>query len=164
MKKQWFLGLVLSAFITSLNADCTNMPTGSDLTKSIESKNIDQAKTLLQTFQSDVKKFLASCKDEGKQQEVSILKLTLEDEVKFLEVRLKKGDASFDCSKVPDDTALNSAFASKDGAKIEKEYQSYHKNAEGYLEHCASHEEYEAVFEASMLHDDEYTNWKSSVK
>lgn len=166
MNKKLFIGLISAALVSSLNAECTNAPTGAALQKSIKSKNLDQSKQLLTKYNSEVKKFLASCKDEAKREEINLMKLTFEHDVEDLALVLKKEKekAKIDCSDVPDDSALNKAFTEGNAETIKKTYNEYKKKASDYLDHCTSHEEYEFVFEASLLHDDEYANWESSAK
>lgn len=148
-----------------LNADCSDMPIGTNVAKSIMSKNVEDAKKYLTAYQAEVKSFLARCKEEGPTQQVSLMELTYQDEVKYLEEDMKKkNQVSYDCSKVPDDTALNKAFAEGKANAIKKAYSEYHKSAADYLDHCATHEEFDFVYETSLLHDEEYTEWEKSAK
>jgi hypothetical protein len=141
------------------------MPIGTNVAKSIMSKNLEDAKKFLTEYQAEVKSFLEKCKEEGPTQQVSLMQLTYQDEVKYLEENLKKSkEAAFDCSNVPDDTALNKAFAEGKAEAIKKAYSEYHKSAASYLDHCAVHEEFDFVYEASLLHDEEYENWEKSTK
>jgi len=162
MKKQWLMILLAGTFASTLYADCSNMPIGTELAKSIMAEDLDKAKKHLSDYDKAVEKYLAGCKDEGKDQQVNIMLLTYKDKVNDLEVDLKKGSGpAFDCSNVPDDASLNSAFSSKDVQSIKSAYSAYSKKAADYLEHCAAHEEYELVYEASLLHEEEFENWKN---
>jgi len=160
MKKQWLMILLAGSLSSTLQADCSNMPIGTELAKSIMAEDLDKAKKHLSEYDKAVQKYLGGCKDEGKDQQVNIMLLTYKDKVQDLEDDLKKGsEVSYDCSKVPNDSALNSAFASGKAESIKSAYNAYHKKAADYLEHCAAHEEYELVYEASLLHDEEYEEW-----
>jgi hypothetical protein len=157
MKRKWLTTLLVGAVVTMLHADCDNMPIGTEVAKSIMGQNLDQAKKHLEVYKGQVKKYLEVCQEEGKQQQITIMQLTYEEEIKHLEENLKKSsEASFDCSKVPDDTALKNAFESGTIEEIKKAYKVYHKSAFDYLEHCALHESFGSVYEASLLYDDEY--------
>lgn len=161
MKKQWLMILLAGTLASTVHAGCTNMPIGTELAKSIMAEDLDKAKKHLADYDKAVEKYLAGCKDEGKDQQVNIMLLTYKDKVTDLEADLKKGsEVAYDCNNVPDDGALNSAFASGDSGKIKSEYETYSKKAAAYLEHCAAHEEYEFVFEASLLHEEEYESHK----
>lgn len=165
MTKKYFSILLLSALLTTLHADCTQMPTGNELSKSIASKDLERSKALLSVYNADVKTFLSTCKEEGAVQEVTLMQLTFQDNVQALEEKLKKAkQPAYDCNNVPDDTTLNKAFGSKDAEAIKKAYNTYKQSAEGYLEHCASHEEFDFVYEASLLHEEEYANWEQHTK
>ena len=157
--------LLSSGLISVLNADCSNMPIGTNVAKSIMSKNLENAKKFLTEYEAEVKSFLARCKEEGPTQQVSLMQLTYQDEVKYLEEDMKKSNqTSYDCSNVPNDAALNKAFAQGNAETIKKTYSEYHKSAAAYLDHCAVHEEFDFVYEASLLHDEEYANWEKSAK
>lgn len=157
MKQKWLTTLLVSAVATMLHADCDNMPIGTEVAKSIMGENLDQAKEHLKAYKTEVKQYLERCDEEGKQQQITIMQLTYEEEIKHLEESLKKSaQVSYDCSKVPDDTTLKSAFQSGTIDEIKKAYKTYHQSAFDYLEHCALHESFGAVYEASLLYDDEY--------
>ena len=164
MKNKWlimFLTGAITITTTSIHADCSNMPIGTELAKSIMAEDIDKAKKYLTEYNEAVEKYLDGCKDEGKDQQVNIMLLTYQDKVKDLEEDLNKGsEVAFDCSKVPNDTALKNAFASGNAQSVKSTYSEYSKKAADYLEHCAAHEEYELVYEASLLHEEEYEKWK----
>ena len=165
MKKKWLMIFIAGGMISLLNAECTNMPIGTEVAKSIMSRDIDQAKKFLTAYKTEVSKFLEQCKDGGAQQQVKLMQLTYEDEVKYLEENLKKkNEATYDCTKVPDDAALKSAFSSGNAENIKKAYSAYKKNVLDYLDQCATHEEYEMVYDTSLLHDDEYNKWEKSAK
>jgi len=158
MKRKWLITLMVGSLATILHAEeCADMPIGTNLAKSIMGKNLDQAKKLLPEYEADVNKYLETCKDEGKQQQITIMKLTYQEELKHLEENMKKKpEASFDCSKVPDDSALKSAFSGQDKESIKKNYSEYKKKTFDYLEHCATHPSFSSVYEAALLHDEEY--------
>ena len=59
---------------------------------------------------------------------------------------------------------MSKAFAEGNAETIKKTYSEYHKSAAAYLDHCAVHEEFDFVYEASLLHDEEYANWEKSAK
>jgi hypothetical protein len=152
--------IVLSAMLlisSVVQADCANMPVGTELAKSIEAKEVEKAKKLLLQYKEDVKKYLAKCdQSQEKFEETSVMIHTYEARLKDVEYDLNKKDHGVDCSKVPEHTKLDAAFKAKDSAGIKAEYANYKKAAADYLEHCASHAEYETVYESSMFYDEEY--------
>lgn len=132
-----------------------------ELAKYIEAKDVSKAKTLLEAYKAEVKSYLESCKNKDKFEETSIMLHTYEDRLADVEYDLSKKQHSIDCSNVPQSKKLDEAFESKKASEIEVAYKRYKQNAADYLEHCASHAEYEMVYEASMLHDESYDTWKS---
>lgn len=154
------LGLSVMVF-----ADCTTTPVGMELAKSIEAKNVSQAKSLLEKYKADVKTYLSKCdQSKEKYEETSVMIHTYEDKLADVEYDMKHANNTTDCSKVPSTAKLEAAFTSKDSASIEAEYSSYRKMAENYISDCASHSEYETVYESSMFCDEAYDEWKASTK
>ena len=147
----------MSLALSIAQADCANMPVGMALAKSIEAKEIVKAKGLLVNYKQDVSKYLAAC-DQSKEkfEETSVMIHTYEDRLKDVEDDMSKKDHGTDCSKVPDSVKLDLAFKSKNSAEIKSQYADYKKEAAGYIEHCASHAEYETVYESSMFYEEEY--------
>lgn len=154
MKKIVLIGLVIGGITSVFGADCANTPVGMELAKTIEAKDVAKAKTLLKAFKTDVQAYLDNCdKSKEKFEETSVMILTYEDRLADVESDLKSASApQVDCSKVPSGKSLEAA--SGDAAK--KLYASYKKDAQAYLESCASHAEYETVFEESLLYDEQY--------
>lgn len=153
--KKLYMTLVLLG--VALHADCNNMPVGMELAKSIEAHDIDKAKTLLVTYKEDVKKYLDACdKSKEKFEETSVMIHTYEARLEDVEYDMTHQTSSTDCSKVPNGVELEKAFKNKDSTKIKALYAAYKKDAEHYLNDCASHAEYETVYEASMMFDEEY--------
>ncbi len=155
MKKVLAVSLVLGGFTAVFGVDCGNTPVGMELAKTIEAKEIDKAKTLLKAYKADVKAYLDKYdKSKEKFEETSVMILTYEDRLSDVEADLKSASApKVDCSKVPSGKALDAAI---DKATAKKLYAKYKKDAEGYIESCAAHEQYEIVFEESLLYEDEY--------
>lgn len=155
MKKVMIGMMVLSLSI--VKAECTSMPVGMELAKSIEAQNISKAQGLLSQYKEDVKKYLTAC-DQSKEkfEETSVMIHTYEDRLKDVEHDMNKQDHGTDCSKVPDGSKLELAFKSKNNADIKTQYAEYEKVAADYIEHCASHAEYETVYESSMFYEEEY--------
>jgi len=149
--------LLLSVF---LYADCTNIPVGTALAKSIVSKDISKAKTLLSNYKSDVTVYLKGCDNKDKFEETSIMIHTYEDKIADIEHDMNSVSHTIDCSKVPSSKTLENAFKMKDATKIENLYSHYKKSAKDYIAHCASHAEYETVYESSMFCDEMYAEWK----
>jgi hypothetical protein len=126
-----------------------------ELAKTIEAKDITKAKTLLKEFKSDVQTYLDNC-DNSKEkfEETSVMILTYEDRLADVEADLKSAaGAKVDCSKVPSGKAMETA-PDKEAAK--KLYVTYKKDAQEYIDSCATHADYELVFEESLLYDEEY--------
>ena len=170
MKKTLMISMVVTFGLTlSLHAtevDCVNVPVGMELAKTIEAKEIDKSKLLLKEFKVDVKNYLAQCdKSEARFEETSVMTLTYEDRIADVESDMKSNTGTkVDCSNVPNEKALANAFKSGVSTKIKVQYTAYKTDAESYIEHCALHEEYEFVFEAAMLHDEEYAEWGKGSK
>lgn len=141
-------------------ADCSNIPIGTELAKSIEAHEISKAKKLLLAYKDDVKKYLAACdQSQDKFEETSVMIHTYEARLEDVEYDMTHKPSSTDCSKVPSGAELEKAFKSNDSTKIKALYSAYKKDAEHYLKDCASHAEYETVYEASMMFDEEYETW-----
>lgn len=155
MKKSLVIGIVLGGLTSAFSVDCAHTPVGMELAKTIEAKDIDKAKTLLIAYKSDVKKYLDKCdKSKEKYEETSVMILTYEDRLADIESDLKNASGvKVDCSKVPNGKAIEAA-GNKDAAK--KVYLSYKKDAQEYIDNCASHAEYEVVFEESLLYEEMY--------
>ena len=155
MKKILAISMVLGGLTSSFGVDCANPPVGVELAKMIKVKDVAKAKTLLKAYKSDVKQYLDNCdKSNEKFEETSVMILTYEDRLADVEADLKNASAvKVDCSKVPSGKAMEAA-ADKDTAK--KLYAKYKKDAEAYIESCATHAEYEIVFEESLLYEEEY--------
>lgn len=154
--KRMLLGiLVASGLASMLHANCGDAPAGMELAKSIEAKEIEKAKQLLEEYKAEVKKYLEGCNnDKDKFEETSVMILTYEDRLADVEADLKKASApKVDCSKVPSGKAIDAA---SDAATAKKLYATYKKEAQAYLDGCASHAEYETVFEESLLYDEQY--------
>ena len=160
--KKVIISLMIAAF-SMLQADCSKMPVGMELAKYIEAKEILKAKGLLAEYKEEVKNYLSKC-DQSKEkfEETSVMIHTYEDRLKDLEHDINKKEHRTDCSKVPDSTKLDLAFKSKNHADIKIVYANYTKEAADYLEYCASHIEYETVYESSMFYEEEYA--ESGVK
>jgi len=169
MKKSLIIAfLVMIGMVVSLNAspiECSKTPVGTQLAKQIEAKNIAKAKTLLEQFKTEVKVYLAKCgNSKDKFEETSIMILTYQDRLSDIESDGQNASSNVDCSNVPDAKAFTTAFASGVASKIEKSYQAYEKASQEYLEHFASHESYEMVYEDSLFHQDDYEAWKKAHK
>jgi hypothetical protein len=164
MKKMWISAVVLT-FSTFIYAECSSMPVGMDLAKSIEAKDVSKAKGLLMQYKADVKIYLDKC-DQSKEkfEETSVMIHTYEDRLADVEFDLKNAGVNTDCSKVPSSVTLESAFKSKNAPEIKAQYATYKKNAENYIENCASHAEYETVYESSMFCDEMYDEWMQKAK
>ena len=164
MKKISIVAMGL-AFGTLLYAECSNMPVGMALSKSIEAKEVSKAKELLVQYKSEVKKYLENCdKSKEKFEETSVMIHTYEAKLLDLEYDLKKVAHTTDCSKVPSSTSLEDALKSNNVKTIESLYAQYKKDAEAYIENCASHVEYETVYETVMFCDEMYDEWKEKLK
>ena len=169
MKKIVTVSYLVFGLISLLNAsevDCKNQPVGMELAKTLELKDIDKAKSLLKKFKVDVKNYLDTCDNsKAKFEETSIMILTYEDRLDDFEADLKNASAKkIDCSKVPDSKALEKAFKKEDSNKVKALYETYKKDSEDYLNLCATHEEYEMVFEEALLHEEAYAEWEKSLK
>ena len=165
MNKRILLGLVISiSFLSAGSIDCKSKPLGSDLSKSIDAGKIKQAKKQLKEFKSDIKAYLSKCdKSKVAFEETSVIIMTYKAQIEDKEYDLKN-KVNVDCSIVPKPNILEEAFAKKDPAKIKGIYSTYSKNAKDYLDNCAAHEDYEFVFEESLLQDEIYTEWVATNK
>lgn len=169
MKKILTIASVVTFGFTSLmgvpKAECKHTPVGMELAKTLEAKDIDKAKLLLKKFKEDVKNYLADCDNsEAKFEETSVMILTYEDRLSDFEDDQKKSVKKIDCSIVPDSQVLDKAFKEGDSDKIKGLYEAFKQESENYLDLCATHEEYEMVYESSLLHEEEYEQWKKSLK
>jgi len=149
----------------ALKADCSSMPVGMELAKSIEAQEIAKAKKLLVQYKEDVKNYLAAC-DQSKEkfEETSVMIHTYEARLEDVEYDMNKAAHGTDCSVVPNSEALEKAFKTADAAKIKTLYADYKAASHNYIEHCATHEEYEMVYESAMMCDEEYEAWEKKVK
>ena len=157
--KKTFMTLMLVASV-SLYAECVDMPVGMELAKTIEAQDISQSKTLLVQYKKDVAAYLKSCNnDKDKFEETSVMIHTYEARLEDMEHDMNKADHGTDCSKVPSSVKLEQAFKDKNDADIKVHYTNYKKDAQQYIEHCATHTEYETVYESSMFCDEMYDEW-----
>jgi len=147
----------------SVHADCSNMPVGMELAKNIEAHEIPKAKKLLVQYKEDVKNYLASC-DTSKEkfEETSIMIHTYEARLEDVEYDMNKAAHGTDCTVVPSSVSLEKAFKTTDVAKIKTLYAEYKAASHNYIEHCATHEEYEMVYESAMMCDEMYDEWDKS--
>lgn len=166
MKKILAIVMVAGGLTSAFGIDCANTPVGMELAKTIEAKDVAKAKTLLKAYRADVEDYLDNCdKSKEKFEETSVTILTYEDRLSDVEADLKAKPAeNVDCSKVPSEKAIQEAFKSADATKIKTQYAAYKTASENYLEYCTAHEEYEFVFEASLLHEEAYIKWEKSAK
>ena len=163
MKKVLLLASILSYHFAY--AECTYAPGGMELFKSIEAGDVSKAKSLLTSFKADVATYLKDCENsKEKFEETSVMIHTYEDKLADVEYDLNKAAVTTDCSKVPISAALEKAFKDKNSAEITAQYTSHTKDAAAYIEHCASHAEYETVYESSMFCDEMYDEWKAGTK
>jgi hypothetical protein len=159
--KTTFITLMLVASV-SLYAECVNMPVGMELAKTIEAQDIAKSKTLLVQYKKDVASYLESCNnDKDKFEETSVMIHTYEARLEDVAHDMNKVDHGTDCSKVPSSVKLEQAFKDKNDADIKAHYASYKKDAQQYIEHCATHSEYEIVYESSMFCDEMYDEWST---
>lgn len=116
--KKIMISMLLVAF-SMAQADCSTMPLGMELAKSIEAKEVSKAKGLLAKYKEDVKKYLAAC-DQSKEkfEETSVMIHTYEDKLVDVEYDMKKENHSTDCSKVPSSTKLEEAFKGKNSVEV----------------------------------------------
>jgi len=156
--KRIYITLILLSI--TVNADCSNMPVGMELAKNIEAHEISKAKKLLVQYKEDVKNYLSEC-DQSKEkfEETSIMIHTYEARLEDVEYDMNKADHGIDCSKVPSSAALEKAFKQKDTSNIKALYSDYKTASHNYIEHCATHQEYEMVYESSMIYDEMYDEW-----
>lgn len=155
MKKILAIAMIAGGLTSAFSADCANTPVSMELAKTIEAKDVAKAQTLLKAFKTDVKIYLDNCdKSKEKFEETSVMILTYEDRLADVEADLKNASAAkVDCSNVPSGKAMESA-ANVDAAK--KLYVIYKKDAQEYIDNCATHAEYEVVFEESLLYEETY--------
>lgn len=149
---------------TAVHAECVNAPAGMALEKTIEAQNFSKAKVLLVQYKKDVTAYLKACEnDQSKFEETSVMIHTYEARLEDMEHDMHKVDPGTDCSKVPSSNKLEQAFKAKDDTKIKAHYASYKENAKQYIEHCATHPEYETVYESAMFCDEMYDEWAQKV-
>jgi len=157
--KKIFITLMLMSSIF-VYAECVNMPVGMELAKTIEVQDVSKSKTLLVQYKKDVAAYLKSCNnDKDKFEETSVMIHTYEARLEDVEHDMNKVDHGTDCSKVPSSASVEKAFKDKNSENIKNQYASYKKEAHNYIEHCASHSEYEIVYESSMFCDEMYDEW-----
>jgi hypothetical protein len=158
MKKIYTIAMIL--FSVSAWADCSKVPDGLNIKQAIEAKSYDNAKSLLETFKTDIKTYLTTCdKSEAMFEQTSVNILMYEDKLADLKHDIENKGTSIDCSKVPSSTLVEKAFKAKNTAEVKTQYAKYKKEAHDYIEHCASHAEYETVFESSMFCEEMYDEW-----
>ena len=157
--KKTFITLMLVASV-SLYAECVDMPKGIELAKTIEAQDVSKSKTLLVQYKKDVVAYLKSCNnDKNKFEETSVMIHTYEARLEDIEHDMNKVDHGTDCSNVPSSSKLEQAFKDKNDVDIKVHYATYKKDAQQYIEHCATHAEYETVYESSMFCDEMYDEW-----
>jgi len=162
MMKKTFTALILMASV-SLYAECETMPEGIELANTIEAQDTNKAKTLLVAYKKDIETYLKSCNNsQDKFEETSVMIHTYEARLEDIEHDMNTVAHGTDCSNVPSSAKLEQAFKEKNDADIKKHYASYKKDAAQYIEHCASHEEYETVYESSMFCDEMYDEWNKA--
>jgi len=160
MRNKLLLSLL---FTTLIYADCTQKPSTDKVAKAIESKQYTQAREFLTTFETEVKKYQKKC-DTSKDiyEELNVMVLEYEDHLSDLNEDMhSKGNAT-DCSIVPSSMKLEKAFKVKDNASITSLYPEYKKESNEYISNCVSQSAYEEVYEASMLCEERYNEWKKS--
>ncbi len=159
--KKWFLFGLIWGFHTMIYAQCDAVPVGMELAKSIEAKEVKKAKKLLSAYKDDIKAYLKKC-DQSKEkfEETSVMIHTYEARLADVEYDLNQKAHTTDCSKVPNSSSLELAFKNKDAAAIQSGYERYKKDAAEYIDNCASHAEYEVVYESAMIYDEMYEEWK----
>lgn len=158
--KKIVISVMLFTFTSGVYAECSSMPIGMELAKSIEAKEVSNSKKLLVAYKNDVKNYLEKC-DQSKEkfEETSVMIHTYEARLSDVEFDMNNTGDATDCTKVPSSTTLEVAFKSNDAQKIKTEYTSYKKDAQSYIEHCASHVDYETVYESAMFCDEMYDEW-----
>jgi ssDNA-specific exonuclease RecJ len=159
MKKIFLLFVISTTSI--IYANCIEIPSPKTIDTAIESKNLNQAKILLNTLKNKVKNYLSVCdKKEELFEQMNIMLFTIEDKINDLEEDMHQKNKVNDCSVMPSRTKLVKAFDSKNTKEIESIYMQYKKNTDNYIENCVSHEEYAMVYESAMLCDEKYEAWK----
>jgi hypothetical protein len=160
MPKKFLLSLL---FTTIIYADCSQKPSADKVAKAIESKKYDQAREFLTVFETEVKEYEKKC-DTSKEmyEELNVMVLEYEDHLSDLNEDMHKKSVSTDCSIVPSSNKLEEAFKVKDDAIISSLYPQYKKESNEYISNCASQSSYEEVYEASMLCEERYNEWKKS--
>lgn len=170
MKKRLIQVMIVAFGLSSFTyADCAKVPDGAELNTALEAKTYDKAQSLLDKFKLDIKNYLDKCdKSEAMFEQTHVSILTYEDKLSDLKEDLKGSKVSqkstVDCSKPPSSKDLDKAFKSKSSNQIKALYATFKTDAERYMDQCASHEEYEFVFEAALLYEEQYAEWEKSVK
>lgn len=157
--------VILFGLSTMLYANCANVPNGMALEEVLNTKTIDKAETLLEKYKLNVKAYLSNCdKSEDMFEQMHLTILTYEDKLSDLkeDSKSQKVAKTRDCAKPPSSKNLNVAFKKKDIKEITKHYVAYETDAESYLDLCASHEDYELVYDEALLHEENYNEWKKS--
>ena len=163
MKKVLIITSILAYHFA--NAECSTVPSGMALAKSIAAGDVSKAKALLTSFKADVATYLKKCDgSKEKFEETSVMIHTYTDRLADVEFDLNKAANTTDCSKVPSSDQLEKAFKNKSSVEIIVQYDRYKKDAAEYIENCASHPEYEIVYESSMFCDEMYDEWKVKTK
>jgi hypothetical protein len=166
MKKKLIESMVILFGVSSvLYANCENLPSGLMFEDAVKTKNIDKAETVLEKYKLNIKAYLKSCdKSEAMFEQMEISKLTYEDKLSDLkeDAKSQKVAKTRDCAILPSSTNLNTAIKSGDLKEVTKHYEAYKTNAESYLDLCASHEDYELVYDEALLHEENYNEWKKS--
>ena len=154
MKKILAISVAFGSLTLAFSADCANTPVDIELAKTIEAKDVAKAKTLFKAFKADVQTYLDNCdKSKEKFEETSVMIMTYEDRIADVEADLNSAlGVKVDCSKVPNGKDIEAAS----GGAAKRLYATYQKDAEAYMESCASHAEYEIVFEEALLYEEEY--------
>ncbi len=170
MKKRLIQIIFVAFGLSSLTyADCAKVPDGAGLNKALEAKMYDKAQLLLEKFKLDIKSYLDTCdKSEAMLEQTQLTILTYEDKLSDLKEDLKtlkvSQKSTVDCSKPPSGKNLNEAFKTKSSTQIKALYATFKKDADSYMDQCASHEEYEFVFEEALLYEEQYTDWEKGNK
>jgi len=161
MKKIYLLALVFSNIIY---ANCEHKPSSDKIKIALDAKNHTQAEKLLHTFREEIESYKKEC-DTSKDmhEELHVLLLEYTDHLKDLKEDMHKQNIKIDCSKIPSNKKLEEAFKSKDTKAIKSLYPLYKKSSHQYIKHCASHSAYEELYEASMLCEERYNEWKKKL-
>lgn len=149
--------LIASLAYSSVHADCSDIPAGMELAKSIEAKEINKAKKLLEKYKADVKTYVASCdKNKDAFEVTSVMVLTYEDRLKDMVHDSQKVKSTSDCSTTPSVSALEKAIKSKNTDTIKQAFSQYKTASQAYLDNCASHPDYATVYDEFLFYEEEY--------